>query len=191
MKKIRQIISISFDSFVDCLFLIRLLLHLKESNGDKEWHDKEVKLLLQFFARAFNKSTFEYYCLNNEEYMYYYYSSLKNKNSGIFQAFCFIYCLIICHTINPILHSLFPIKYLKPVYKWEEKENKWFDKKIQTNFGYQYLREYKKYYKNSHEKYYNQIKYKVFLKETLLNVCLWWNKKTKINIDRIDVEKYF
>ena len=94
-------------------------------------------------------------------------------------------CIII------ILHSLFPIKYLKPVYKWEEKENKWFDKKIQTNFGYQYLREYKKYYKNSHEKYYNQIKYKVFLKETLLNVCLWWNKKTKINIDRIDVEKYF
>ena len=191
MKKIRQILSIAFDSFVDGLFLIRLSLHLKESNGDKEWHDREIKLLLQFFAMAFDKSAFEYYCLNNEEYMYYYYSSLKNKNSGIFQAFCFIYCLIICHTIYPILHSLLPIKYLKPVYKLEEKENKWFTKQIQTNFGYQYLREYKKYYKNSHEKYYNQIKYKVFLKETFLNLCIWWNNKTKINIDRIDVEKYF
>ena len=124
MKKIRQILSIAFDSFVDSLFLIRLSLHLKESNGNKEWHDKEVKLLLQFFAMAFDKSAFEYYCLNNEEYMYYYYYySLKEKNSGIFQVFCFIYCLIICHTINPILHSLLPIKYLKLIYKFEEKEN--------------------------------------------------------------------
>ena len=58
MKKIRQIISITFDSLVDGLFLIRLSLHLKESNGDKEWHDKEIKLLLQFFAMAFDKSAF-------------------------------------------------------------------------------------------------------------------------------------
>ena len=190
MKKIRQIISIAFDSFVDGLFLIRLSLHLKESNGDKEWHDKEVKLLLQFFAMAFDKSAFEYYNLNNEEYMYYYYYSLKNKNSGIFQLFCFMYCLIVCHTINPIIHSLFPLKHLKYVYKFEEKENKWFNKQIQKNWGYEYLREYKQYYKNN-SKTYNKIKYKVFFKETFLNLCIWWNNKIKINTDRIDVEKYF
>lgn len=189
MKKIYQVISIAFDSFVDGLFLIRLSLH-KESNGNKEWHDKEVKLLLQFFAMAFDKSAFEFYNLNNEEYMYYYYYSLKNKNSGIFQLFCFMYCLIICHTINPIIHSIFPIKHLRYIYKFEEKECSFFEKQIQKNWGYEYLREYKQYYK-SKPKAYNQIKYKVFFKETFLNMCLWWNKKTKINTDRIDVEKYF
>lgn len=190
MKKIKQIIAIAFDSLVDGLFLIRLSLHLKESNNNKEWHDKEVKLLLQFFAMAFDKSAFEFYNLNNEEYMYYYYSSLKNKNSGIFQSFCFIYCLIICHTINPILHSILLPKHLKYVYKFEEKEQNFFDKQIQKNWGYEYLREYKKYYKNNLRGY-NKIKYKVFFKETFLNLCIWWNNKIKINIDKIDLEKWF
>lgn len=58
------------------------------------------------------------------------------------------------------------------------------------NFSYEYLIEYKKYYKNKPE-YYNKIKYKVFFKETLLNLCIWWNNKIKINTDRIDVEKWF
>ena len=61
---------------------------------------------------------------------------------------------------------------------------KWFIK------NYSYVIEYKRYYKNKPEMY-NKIKYKVFFKETLLNMCLWWNKKTKINTDRIDVEKWF
>ena len=63
------------------------------------------------------------------------------------------------------------------------------------NFSYEYLIEYKKYYKNKPEMY-NKIKYKVFFKETLLNLCYLWNKKNKknkINTDKleINIEKYF
>ena len=68
-------------------------------------------------------------------------------------------------------------------------------------FKYEYLREYKRYFRNNPE-YYNKIKYKIFLKETWLNLCLWWNAKILknnryhklfVNIDNLflDIEECF
>ena len=68
-------------------------------------------------------------------------------------------------------------------------------------FKYEYLREYKRYYKNNPE-YFNKIKYKIFFKETWLNLCLWWNTKILknnhyhklfVNIDNLflDIEECF
>lgn len=193
--KINQVISIVFDSLVDCVFLIRLLQDLKYNDDDDDWDwcgykINLIKVLLQFCAKSFDNAPFEYYSLNNEEYMHYFYLSLKNKNSSIFTFFCFWYCIIVCHTINPIIHLFISISYLKPFYKFEEKQDNWFNKQTKNNFGYEYLREYKKYYKN-YPKSWNKIKYKVFFKETFLNLCIWWNNKTKINTDRIDIEKWF
>ena len=72
---------------------------------------------------------------------------------------------------------------------------KWFIKK------YAYVLEYKRYYKNK-PTIYKQIRFKVFIEETLLNLFSWWNKvitkdnsknKLFINIDTLffDIEKYF
>ena len=193
LRKIKETIEWSFDNFVDCVFLIRLLLDLKQNKEDKEWHITELRVLLQFFAKSFDKSAFESYQLNNEEYLFWFYYSLKNKNSGIFQVFWFCYCFTISHFFVPILEEFiyyFPKKIQRIYYNLRDIVSEKIQRKIQTNFGYQYLREYKKYYKN-YPKAYNKIKYKVFIKETLLNVCLWLNKKTKINTDRIDIEQYF
>lgn len=193
LRKIKETFEWAFDNFVDCVFLIRLLWDLKQSKEDKELHITELRVLLQFFAKSFDKSAFEYYQLNNEEYLFLFYYSLKNKNSGIFQVFCFGYCFTINHFLVPILEEFiyyFPKKIQRIYHNFRDIVSKKIQRKIQNNFGYQYLREYKKYFYNN-PKAYHKIKYKVFFKETLLNICLWWNKKTKINTDRINVEQYF
>ena len=67
--------------------------------------------------------------------------------------------------------------------------------------NYSYLREYKRYYKNKLE-IYKQIRFKVFVMETLLNLFYLWNKaitkdnsksKLFINTDKLffDIERYF
>ena len=72
---------------------------------------------------------------------------------------------------------------------------KWFIK------NYSYIREYKRYYKNK-PNIYKQIRFKVFVMETLLNLFYLWNKvitkdnsknKLFINTDNLffDIEKYF
>lgn len=72
---------------------------------------------------------------------------------------------------------------------------KWFIKK------YAYVIEYKRYYKNNPE-IYKQIRFKVFIIETLLNLFYFWNQaitkdnsKSKLFIDTdtlfFDIERYF
>lgn len=72
---------------------------------------------------------------------------------------------------------------------------KWFVK------NYAYVREYKRYYKNK-PTIYKQIRFKIFIEESLLNLFSWWNKaitkdnsksKLFINTDNLffDIEKYF
>lgn len=72
---------------------------------------------------------------------------------------------------------------------------KWFIK------NYAYLREYKRYYKNK-PAIYKQIKFKIFIEESLLNLFSWCNKvitkdnpknKLFINTDNLffDIERYF
>lgn len=67
--------------------------------------------------------------------------------------------------------------------------------------NYSYMREYKRYYKNKLE-IYKQIRFKVFVMETLLNLFYLWNKvitkdnsksKLFINTDTLffDIERYF
>ena len=91
INKIFAICFMIFDAFVDFLFCIRLLIDLNEKEEDKktplynEYRIKNIKVLLQFLANSFDNSVFEYYCLNNEEYLYQFYLSLKYKNSGIFK----------------------------------------------------------------------------------------------------------
>lgn len=193
LRKIKETFEWAFDNFVDCVFLIRLLRDLKQCKEDKEQYIMELRVLLQFFAKSFDKSAFENYSLNNEEYLYWFYYSLKNKNSVIFQAFWFVYCFTISHFFVPILEGFicyFPKKIQNKYFDLRDVFGEKIQRKIQNNFGYQYLREYQQYYKK-YPKSWNKIKYKVFLKETFLNLCIWWNNKIKINTDRIDVEKWF
>lgn len=67
--------------------------------------------------------------------------------------------------------------------------------------NYAYVREYKRYYKNK-PTIYKQIRFKIFIEETLLNLFIWWNKvitkdnsksKLFINTDNLffDIERYF
>ena len=56
-------------------------------------------------------------------------------------------------------------------------------RRVNNNFSYEYLRDYKEYYKNN-PKYYNKIKYMVFIKETLFNIYRYfWSKKKNKNTD--------
>lgn len=67
--------------------------------------------------------------------------------------------------------------------------------------NYSYMREYKRYYKNK-PTIYKEIRFKVFVMETLLNLFYLWNKvitkdnsksKLFINTDTLffDIERYF
>lgn len=203
MKKIKRKIRISticfmiFDAFVDFLFCIRLLHDLKNQPYN-EYKIKDIKVLLQFLALSFDKSPFEYYNLNNEEYLYFYYLSLKYKNNGIFKGFIFIYTFLVNRLLFPILEYIFTSN---KVYKFISFIDDKLIKQIKNNFGYEYLRDYKRYYKDDKE-YYKQIRFKVFFEETLINFCDLWNKvfiknnrknKLFINTDTLffDIERYF
>lgn len=203
MKKIKRKIRISticfmiFDAFVDFLFSVRLLHDLKNQPYN-EYKIKDIKVLLQFLALSFDKSPFEYYNLNNEEYLYFYYLSLKYKNSGIFKGFIFIYTFLVNRLLFPILEYIFTSN---KVYKFISFIDDKLIKQIKNNFGYEYLRDYKRYWKDNID-YYNNIKYKVFFEETLINFCDLWNKvfiknnrknKLFINTDTLffDIERYF
>lgn len=179
INKISTICFMIFDAFVDFLFCVRLLHDLKNQPYD-EYQIKNIKVLLQFLASSFDKSPFEYYNLNNEEYLYLYYLSLKHKNSGIFKGFIFIYTFLVSRFLAPILEYVFTTN---KVYKFTSPLNNKLVKQIKNNFGYEYLRDYKEYYKNNLE-YYNKIKYKVFIKETLFNIYRYfWRKKKNKNCD--------
>ena len=203
MKKIKRKIKVSticfmiFDAFVDFLFSVRLLHDLKNQSYD-EYKIKDIKVLLQFLASSFDNSPFEYYNLNNEEYLYLYYLSLKHKNNSIFKGFIFIYTFLVNRFLAPILEYIFTAN---KVYKFTSPLNNKLVKQIKNNFGYEYLRDYKRYWGDDKE-YYNSIKYKVFFEETLINLCDFWNKvitkgnrqsKFFINIDTLffDIERYF
>lgn len=203
MKKIKRKIRVSticfmiFDAFVDFLFSVRLLHDLKNQPYN-EYKIKDIKVLLQFLALSFDKSPFEYYNLNNEEYLYLYHLSLKYKNSGIFKGFIFIYTFLVNRFLAPILEYIFTAN---KVYKFTSPLNDKLVKQIKNNFSYEYLRDYKRYWSDDKE-YYNNIKYKVFFEETLINLCDFWNKvitkgnrqsKFFINTDTLffDIERYF
>lgn len=203
MKKIKRKIRVSticfmiFDTFVDFLFSVRLLYDLKNQPYD-EYKIKDMKVLLQFLASSFDNSPFEYYNLNNEEYLYLYYLSLKYKNSGIFKGFIFIYTFLVNRLLFPILEYIFTSN---KVYKFISFIDDKLIKQIKNNFGYEYLRDYKRYWSDDKE-YYKQIRFKVFFEETLINLYNWWNKvitkgnrqsKLFINTDTLffDIERYF
>ena len=188
-----------FDAFVDFLFCIRLLIDLNSTKDtNNELHTRNIKVLLQFLANSFDNSDFEYYCLNNEEYLYLYYLSLKHKNSSIFKGFIFIYTFLVNRFLAPILEYIFTAN---KVYKFTSPLNDKLVKQIKNNFGYEYLRDYKRYWSDDKE-YYKQIRFKVFFEETIINLYNWWNKvvtknnrqsKLFINTDTLffDIERYF
>lgn len=204
MKKIKRKIRVSticfmiFDSFVDFLFCVRLLHDLKNQPYD-EYKIKDIKVLLQFLASSFDNSPFEYYNLNNEEYLWPFYLSLKKKNNNIFQGIILIYSFLFNHLIYPILYNIFGYKH--KLNRCFTKVNKRIIQYIENNFGYEYLRDYKRYWSDDKE-YYKQIRFKVFFEETLINLCNFWDKvitknnrqsKLFINTDPLffDIERYF
>ena len=167
---------IIFDCFVNFVFCIRLLYELKYEPFD-EHKIKTIKVLLQFLAKSFDDSAFEYYSLNNEDYLWAVYETIKKKNSTIFQLIVLLHSFLFNHLIYQIAYTIFGYGWID---KYFTKLNKKLDKHIQNNFGYEYLRDYKEYYKNN-PKYYNKIKYMIFIKETLFNIYryFWSKKKTK------------
>lgn len=178
--KIQQISCIIFDTFINFLFCVRLLHELKYEPFD-EHKIKNIKVLLQFLAKSFDDSAFEYYNLNNEDYLWPIYETIKKKNSKIFQLIVLLHSFLFNHFIYQIVYTIFG--YSCYIDKYFAKLNKKLDKQIQNNFGYEYLRDYKEYYKNN-PKYYNKIKYMIFIKETLFNIYRYfWSKKKNKNID--------
>lgn len=199
MKKIVYTICFRvLDAFTNFLFLIRLLIELKHENLDY-FKRKDIKVLLQFFATLLGKSEFECYCSENESFYFQLYYSLKKKNSAFFQGFCLLYCCFFNNLLYPILYMLFCKKFNVDAYFI--KINYKINKQIENNFGYAYLREYKIYWKNK-PAIYKQIRFKIFIEETLLNLFSWCNKvitkdnpksKLFINTDTLffDIERYF
>lgn len=200
-----RIIFLVFDFTLDFLFCIRLFISLKHSYGHEydEYRIKDIKLLLQFFGRSFDESTFEYYNLYKEESMYLLHLSLQKKNSLVFQVFVFFYCFIVDYFLFELVNIIFPYnnfrnKFVNIIFGQLFKIIK---KQIENNFGYEYIREYKKYYR-ANKKFYKEIRFEIFYKETKLNLCYWWNeaiiknnKKSKLHIDTDylteDIEQYF
>lgn len=198
MKKI--IFRICFrvlDAFTNFLFLIRLLIELK--NDAPYFKQSNIRVLLQFFATPLGNSDFECYCSENEDFYFQLYYSLKKKNSAFFQGLCLLHCCFCNNLLYPIFYRLFCKKF--NVDKYFIKVNEKINKQIENNFGYAYLREYKIYWKDK-PAIYKSIRFKVFIEETLLNLFIWWNKviikdnsksKLFINTDNLffDIERYF
>lgn len=173
-----KIFFLIFDFLLDFFYCIRIFIYLK-NDGHKydEYHIKNIKILLQFFGRSFDDSTFEWYNIYKEENMYLLHLSLQKKNSLVFQVFIFFYCFIVDYFLFELVNILLPTSNFR---------NKFVDstfgqlykilkKRIENNFGYEYLREYKKYYR-ANRKFYKQIRFKIFYKETLLNISYLWNR---------------
>ena len=195
--KIQQISCIIFDTFINFLFCVRLLHELKYEPFD-EHKIKTIKVLLQFLAKSFDDSAFEYYNLNNEDYLWPIYETIKKKNSTIFQLMVLLHSFLFNHFIYQIVYTI--SGYNCWIDKYFAKLNKKLDKQIENNFGYHYLVEYKKYYKDDIY-FYKHIRYKVFFLESLINITCWWNNicikyhwpKFVINNDNLfyKTENYF
>ena len=182
-KTLYKVFFLVFDFIIDFLFCIRLFINLKKSYncGYDEYHIKNIKVLLQFFGRSFDNSSFEYYNLYKEDSMYLLHYSLKKKNNLIFQIFIFLYCFIVDYFLFELVNILLPIFRDKLVDNIFCKLHEVIKKQIEKNFGYEYLREYKEYYRiNFNKKYYHykysKIRFKILYKETLLNLSYLWNK---------------
>lgn len=196
INKVFSICFIIFDVLVDFLFCVRLLIDLKNELFN-EYKIKNIKLLLQFLAISYSNSVFEFYNSQNEEYLFQFYYSLKNKNSGFFNGFCLVYSFLF-RLLYLTLGSLFGYSLVD---KFAIKLNKKINKQIENNFGYEYVREYKRYYR-ANRKFYKEIRFEIFYKETKLNFSYWWNetiiknnKQNKLHIDTDylieDIEQYF
>lgn len=185
------------DTFTNFLFLIRILLELKHL----PFYFKAdlIRVLLQFFATPLGNSYFELYCSENEQFYFQFYYSLKKKNSAFFQGLCLLHCCFFNNLLYPICYKLFCKKI--NVDRYFIKVNEKINKQIENNFGYTYLREYKIYWKDKLA-IYKSIRFKIFIKETLLNLFIGWNKvitkdnsksKLFINTDNLffDIERYF
>ena len=187
---------IIFDCFVNFVFCVRLLYELKYEPFD-EHKIKTIKVLLQFLAKSFDNSAFEYYSLNNEDYLWAVYETIKKKNSTIFQLIVLLHSFLFNHLIYQIAYTIFGYGWID---KYFTRLNKKLDKQIQNNFGYHYLVEYRKYY-NDDIDFYKHIRYKVFFWESLINITCWWNNicikyhwpKFVINNDNLfyKAENYF
>ena len=170
INKVFSVCFIVFDVLVDFLFCVRLLIDLRHKQYN-EYKIKNIKLLLQFLAISYSDSVFEFYNSQNEEYLFQFYYSLKNKNSGFFKGFCLVYSFLF-RLFYLTLGSIFGYSLVD---KFAIKLNKKINKLIEHNFWYEYLREYKKYYMFN-KKYYKKIRFKIFYKETLLNISYLWNR---------------
>ena len=200
-----KIFFLIFDFLLDFFYCIRIFVYLKNDGHGyvDEYHIKNIKILLQFFGRSFDDSTFEWYNIYKEENMYLLHLSLQKKNSLVFQVFIFFYCFIVDYFLFELVNILLPTSNFrnKLVDSTFGQLYKILRNQIENNFGYEYLREYKRYYR-ANRKFYKQIRFEIFYKETKLNLIFWWNeiiikdnKKSKLYIDTDylteDIEQYF
>lgn len=197
-----RIFFLFFDFLIDFLFCIQLFISLKDEEYN-EYKIKDIKVLLQFFGQSFDGSAFEYYNIYKEDSMYLLYLSIQKKNSLIFQIFCFFYCFIVNYFLFELVYILLPYNNFRNKLI-DNTFEKWFNilkKQIENNFGYEYIREYKKYYRTN-KKFYKEICLDIFYKETKFNFSYWWNetilknnKQSKLHIDTDylieDIKQYF
>lgn len=194
-----RIFFLFFDFLIDFLFCIRLFISLRDSKEYDEYKIKNIKVLLQFFGRSFDSSSFEYYNLYKEDSMYLLHLSLQKKNSLIFQIFCFFYCFIVEYFLLELVYILLPYNNFRNKLV-DNTFEKWFNilkKQIENNFGFIYSRVYKiHYYKDKSNR--SITKFKIFYFEFLLGLICNWNEVIIRNnhrniffIDTIDLFRKF
>lgn len=133
-NKLIQIIYLIFNVITDFIYLLNLLLEIKVNKKEfNEYYIKELKVLLQFLGRSYDKSVFEYHNLNNEEYLFSYYYSLKYKHNSFFKVLCLVYSFTIEYFFIPLLEILNKKLYHKFIDLYEPFYNRVILKKIKNN----------------------------------------------------------
>ena len=208
MKKIINIhpIIVLINFVVDFLFACKLMFEINYYKKDKILNINHIRVLLQFMGRSFDFSSFEFYNIGKEDNLYIFYLSLKKHNSFIFQIFCFFHCFIFNQLFYNFVWDILPNNKIgieircKILNKIWGSVNYFILRRVNNNFGYHYLVEYRKYY-NDDIDFYKHIRYKVFFWESLINITCWWNNicikyhlpKFVINNDNLfyKAENYF
>ena len=195
-------IKLQIEFICDFIFLILLLIDINISNSRRDKIDT-IRVLIEFLGRTdlyYCNTPFSRYKSENKDKLFSFYYSLKNKNSLIFQIFCFFFSFLIEYYFQYLIYILIPYELNSNL--GEIIENIFFKlkKKMQyyteNNFFYQYLLEFRDYKNN-----YNKIEYYkylviIFFLETYLNILysirfIKFKKNGIIDNLHYKIESYF
>lgn len=187
----------------DFIFLVLLLIDINISISRRNKIDI-IRVLIEFLGRTdlyYCYTSFSRYKSENKDKLHTFYYSLKNKNTLIFQVFCFFYSFFIEYYLQYSIYILIPYELNSNIGEFIENTFFKLRKKMQyytdCNFHYCYLKDLKEYYKDRYNKKYYKDIIKAFFYETYLNLLynlrLYQFKYGNKIINRIElkIEDYF